>query len=132
MEKNKTLNLKEIGIRIRLEREKFNLSREKLAEIIDLSPFYIGQIERGDRNMSIDTLVKISNSLNISVDYILKGQTVYMEQIYTMEAMQNNYKDELDIEIKDFLDLLSGLSKENIQLIKDLSKLILPHIGRGE
>lgn len=132
MEKNNSLNLKEIGIRIRLEREKFNLSREKLAEIIDLSPFYIGQIERGDRNMSIDTLVKISNTLNISVDYILKGQTVYMEQIYTMEAMQNNYKEDLDIEIKEFLDLLAGLSKENLQLIKDLSKLILPHIGRGE
>lgn len=127
MEIKDSLNLKEIGIRIRLEREKLNLSREKFAEIVALSPFYIGQIERGDRNMSVDTLVKISNTLNISVDYILKGQILYMENIYVMEAIENNYKEEMGKEIKELLDLLSGSPKEKIQLIKDISKLILPH-----
>lgn len=132
MDIKNSLNPKEIGIRIRLEREKLDLSREKFAEIIGLSPFYIGQIERGDRNMSIDTLVKVSDTLNISMDYILKGQTLYMENIYAMEVIEDNYKKGIDSEIKELLDLLSGSSREKIQLIKDLSKLILPHIGSRE
>ena len=73
IEKNKNLNFKDIGTRIRREREKLGLSREKFAEIVGLSTYYIGQIERGDRNMSLETLFRISESLNVSTDYILKG-----------------------------------------------------------
>ncbi|NLY45769.1 MAG: helix-turn-helix domain-containing protein [Tissierella sp.] len=124
------INLKEIGSRIRNEREKLGLSREKFSEIVELSPYYIGQIERGDRNMSLDTLIKISSSLNVSVDFILKGYTHYMENVLAKEAIEDNYKEELDEEIKDILSLLSGASKENIRLIKDMIKLILPNIGK--
>lgn len=128
-DKKNFLDFKEIGVRIRFEREKLNLSREKFAEIVGLSPFYIGQIERGDRNMSVDTLVKISNALSVSVDYILKGRILYMENIYALEAIEDNYKEEMDIEVKELLSLLSGSSKEKVQLIKDISKLILPTLG---
>ncbi len=124
------LNLKEIGLRIRLEREKHNLSRENLAEIVNLSSFYIGQIERGDRSMSLDTLVKISDTLNISIDYTLKGETIYMENIYSRETIGDIYKDEMNKEIQELLDLLSGLSKEKVFLIKELSKLILPYVDK--
>lgn len=131
MEKKDFLNLKEVGLRVRLQREKLNLSREKFAEIVSLSPFYIGQIERGDRNMSLETLVKISRTLNLSTDYILQGKILYMENIYALEAMEDNYKGEIDQEIKDLLYLLSGLSKDKIELIKDLSKLLLPHLDKN-
>lgn len=125
-----SLNLKDTGLRIRLEREKLNLSREHFAEIVNLSPFYIGQIERGDRSMSIDTLVKICDTLNLSIDYILKGETIYMENIYSLETVNSIYKDEMSKEIKELLDLLSGLSKEKVHLIKELSKLILPYVDK--
>lgn len=128
--KNKDLlDLEAIGIRIRFQREELNLSREKFAEIVSLSPFYIGQIERGDRRMSLDTLIKFSSTLHISTDYILKGETLYMENIYALEAIENNYKEEIDQEIKNLLHLLSGLSKNKVQLINDISKLILPHLN---
>lgn len=128
--KNKDfLNFKAIGLRIRLQRENLNLSREKFAEIVGLSPFYIGQIERGDRSMSLDSLIKISTTLHISTDYILQGQTLYMENIYALEAIEENYKEDLSDEIRELLDLLSGLPKNKIQLIKDLSKLLLPHLN---
>lgn len=122
------INHKEIGSRIRNEREKLGLSRERFAEIVGLSSYYIGQIERGDRNMSLETLIKISSSLNISIDYILKGYIHYMENVLAMEAIEDNYKEELDDEIKEILDLLSGTSKETIRLVKDIIKLILPNI----
>lgn len=123
-----SIHLKEIGLRIRNEREKLGLSRERFAEIVGLSSYYIGQIERGDRNMSLDSLIKISTSLNISIDYILKGYTHYMENILALEAIEENYKEELDEEIKEILNLLSGISKESIKLIKDMIKLMLPYI----
>lgn len=129
MEKKESLDLEGIGIRIRMQRETLNLSREKLAEIIGLSSFYIGQIERGDRSMSLETLIKVSKTLKISTDYILQGHTLYMENIYANEAIEDNYKEDIDQEIKDLLDLFSGLSKSKIQLIKDISKLIMPHLN---
>ena len=124
------IDLKEMGSRIRNEREKLGLSREKFAEILDLSSYYIGQIERGERNMSLDTLVKVSSSLNASIDFILKGYTHYMEGILARETMENNYKNELDDEIKEILDLLTGTSKEDLRLVKDMIKLLLPNIKK--
>lgn len=128
--KGPIINLKDSGTRIRLERERLNLSREKFAELVGLSSYYIGQIERGDRNMSLETLVRISNSLNISVDYILKGHTLYMENILTMESIESNYRDELDAEVKEILSLLSGASKDSLIVIKDMIKLLLPNINK--
>ncbi len=127
MKKNKNLNFKDIGTRIRREREKLGLSREKFAEIVGLSTYYIGQIERGDRNMSLETLFRISESLNVSTDYILKGHIQYMENILSLEAVESNYKEEMDMDIKELLNLLSGASKENVQLVKEMVKLILPY-----
>lgn len=126
----KILNYKDVGLRIRLEREKLGLSREKFAEITGLSSFYIGQLERGDRKMSVDTLVNISNVLNISVDYLLYGYTHYMENICISEAFDDIYKKFVDDELKELLDVLNGSSKEQISLIKDICKLILPSIRK--
>lgn len=123
--KNK-LNINDIGTRIRLEREKLGLSREKFAELTGLSPFYIGQLERGERKMSLDTLDSISSSLNISTDYLLHGYTHYMENIFISEALDDINRESIDKEIKELIDILKGSSKEQIGLVKDLSKLILP------
>lgn len=126
----KTLNHKDIGIRIRLERDKLGLSREKFAEITELSPFYIGQLERGERKMSIDTLANISNSLNVSVDYLLYGYTYYMENVFISDALDDIYKKSVNDELKELLEILKGCSREQISLIRELSKLILPSMKR--
>ena len=127
---NQYINIIKIGSRIRILREKLGLSRERFAEITRLSTYYIGQIERGERTMSLETLVKISTTLNASIDCILKGHTHYMENILAIESIDSNYKDELDDEIKEILTLLSGLSKEELSLIKDMIKLIIPNIKK--
>lgn len=134
--KEKDLNFIEIGARIRAERERLNLTREKLAEIIGLSPFYIGQLERGDRKMSVDTLVKISNSLHVSVDYILKGYSSddtnlnTQTNFYVLESDEKNYKEILDDDIKELFTILQRCSKTEINLIKDMIKLILPYLNK--
>jgi transcriptional regulator with XRE-family HTH domain len=124
------IHLDKIGERIRFEREKHGLSREAFAEIVGLSPFYIGQIERDERNMSIETLIRICDALNVSIDYILKGYIKYMENISVMETVESNYSEEMDSEIKELLSLLSGTSKKNISLINDMIKLLLPNLEK--
>lgn len=126
----KNHHLDSVGTRIRFEREKQGLSREAFAEMVGLSPFYIGQIERDERNMSIEVLMKICDFLNVSIDYILKGYVKYMENICIMETFDNNYYDSLDDEIKNLLSILSGSSAENVKLIKDITALLLPRLKK--
>lgn len=65
------MDYKALGNRIRHERHKFELTQEELAEKVNVTTAYIGQIERGERKFSIETLVNISSILNVSVDYLL-------------------------------------------------------------
>lgn len=67
------MNLNEIGSRIKAERKSRNLSQEMLAEMINVSPHYIYEIERGLKAMSLETLVNLSTALNVSADHILFG-----------------------------------------------------------
>lgn len=60
-----------LGLRIRKARKQKNLTQEQLAEICGLSTAHIGHIERGTRALSIESLVTISESLNVSTDYLL-------------------------------------------------------------
>ena len=67
------LNNIEIGERIRGIRKELNMSREKFSEMIDISDVFLGQIERGERSLSIKTLYKIVEFSGSSTDYILFG-----------------------------------------------------------
>ena len=64
-----------LGKRIRDERLKLNLTQEQLAEYADISASYMGQIQRGERKVTLDTLIKITNKLRVSIDYLLKDST---------------------------------------------------------
>lgn len=71
----KELNYKEIGKRVKIKRKEANLTQEKLSEIIDVSPSYISEIERGSSICSLVTLTNIADTLNASLDYLVLGIT---------------------------------------------------------
>lgn len=50
------------------------MSQEALAELCDISPSFMGHIERGTRKMSMETFVSIANALHVSTDYLLYAQ----------------------------------------------------------
>lgn len=56
-----------IGDRIRQLRKEQGLSQEKLGDKSELHYTHIGSIERGEKNWSIDTLIKVSKGLNVEV-----------------------------------------------------------------
>lgn len=63
----------EIGERIRGIREDLHMSRERFSEMIDVSVVFLGQIERGERSLSIKTLSSIVKYTGVSTDYLLFG-----------------------------------------------------------
>jgi len=67
------MNLKAIGRRIRLQREQMHLTREELAEKLEVSAKFCADMEYGMKGMSMTTLNNLSEILNLSTDYILKG-----------------------------------------------------------
>ena len=56
---------KRIGENIRKWRKRAGFTQEKLAEKADLHPVYISQVERADRAITIDSLLKITKALGI-------------------------------------------------------------------
>lgn len=56
-----------LGVTIRRLRQERNWSQESFAELCGLHPNYIGGIERGERNVAIDNIEKISRAFGLSV-----------------------------------------------------------------
>lgn len=63
---------KEIGKRIRAYRKQLGLSQEKLAYLSDCHPTYIGQLERGEKNATLESIEKITIALNISLSQLFE------------------------------------------------------------
>ena len=60
------------GLNLRRERESKQLTQEKLAEKADLDPTYISGIERGVRNPSLLSIVRIAKALGTTVSSLSK------------------------------------------------------------
>ena len=56
-----------IGQRIRNYRTQKGLSQEKLAELAGCHPTYIGQLERGEKNATLESVEKIASALDVSL-----------------------------------------------------------------
>ena len=77
-----------VGDRIRLYRKKENMSQEELAWIANITPAYLGQVERGLKSPTITVLNKVTAALNISLAELfaapsdpLKDKTATMRRI---------------------------------------------------
>ena len=101
-----------LGGRIRQERLKLNLTQEKLAEDVNVSTAYIGQIERGERNVTLGTLLLIVHRLGVTVDYLLS----------------NSVPSESKISYNLMLQLLNGRSEDEKMLAVNLIKLLFSHM----
>ncbi|MBN1391273.1 MAG: helix-turn-helix transcriptional regulator [Sedimentisphaerales bacterium] len=56
-----------VGFSIREIRVEKNLSQEQLANLADLHRAYVGQIERGEKNIGLRNLEKIAKALKVSI-----------------------------------------------------------------
>ena len=70
----RSLDFQEMGRRIRAKREFLNMTREDLAEQIDVSSQFISDIEYGHKGLSIRRLYMLCQVLRVSADYVLAGE----------------------------------------------------------
>jgi transcriptional regulator with XRE-family HTH domain len=66
----------EVGFNIRRIREERDLSQEELATLAGLHRAYVGQIERGEKNIGLKNLEKIAKALNVSIKVLLDISTI--------------------------------------------------------
>ena len=64
---------KQLGERIRRLRDQKGWSQEEFAATCSVNRSYMGRIERGELNLTLDTLEKIAKGLDVSVSALLKG-----------------------------------------------------------
>ena len=56
-----------LGLAIRRRRQELGWSQERLAEVADIHRNFVGHVERGEQNVSIDSLVRFSAALKTSL-----------------------------------------------------------------
>ena len=65
---------KAAGMRIQKERDRHGFSREALAEMASISPKFLYEIENGAKGFSAGNLIRISEALNVSCEYLMLGE----------------------------------------------------------
>lgn len=78
-----------LGERIKLARQKQNLSLRRLAERVGLTPSLISQIERGQTNPSVASLYAIAQSLGLPMDYFFNSGVDYSATVQRGSAVQS-------------------------------------------
>lgn len=76
-----------LGKRIREERQARGLTQERLAEMVGISTNFMGQIERADRKLSLETLLGICNALKVNPDFILSNPSPQEDGQQAKEAL---------------------------------------------
>ena len=106
------LKLDRIGNIIREARLNKGLTQEELAELVDVTPAYIGHIERNQRSFSLQTLVRLVSELDIDMNYL------FSEDVPT---------DDEKI-IVDFKQLISGKPLPTQEAVLDIVRTALKYL----
>ena len=100
---------KQIGARIRKQRELLGLTREGLCEFVNISPQFLSEIERGVKGPSAETLYKLCCGLGLSADTALMG------------------KDKLS-DVSKIIDTLATLDEKYLPLAEEMLKSFIKAI----
>lgn len=110
------MDYQRLGQRIREERLRLHLTQAQLAEDVDISDTYMGAIERGERSLTLDTLVRLVNRLGVTVDYLLADSVP-----------------DTDANILDqFKQIIDGQPMERKQMAINVLRTLFAYFGDGE
>ena len=107
------MDYKRLGERIREERKRLHLTQSALAEEIDVSDTYIGQIERGERSLTLDTLVRLVSKLGVTIDFLLSDYVTAGD----------------DIIVDQFKQIIENQPLERKQMAIDILKTVFAHLN---
>lgn len=105
--------LKLVGARIRLLRKERGLSQEALGEKGGFHFSYIGQVERGEKNISLLNLAQIAEALEVNLIQLFS----YVDEKIEVTSTDNS--------IQEIVGMLRETTDERIRLAKNVLKEIL-------
>lgn len=105
----------EIGSRIRNIRESLQYSRETFSELIDISESFLSQIERGEKSISLKTLMSISCVSGFSTDYILFGDIENNSTVKKINKLLAQKPESVLDLVYSVVRSISSFSKNNLQ-----------------
>lgn len=108
-----------VGERLRTIRKSKSYTQEQLGEKIGLPQPYIGGIERGERNISLDTLERLLEALEVSPDEFFRN---YSEKYFSEDEKA---KESILVGLS---ELLSKRPIQDIQMIQQLTNNVLSTI----
>lgn len=112
----KTYNRLAAGDRIRQKRNLLGFTQDEMAEKIDRASKYYADIERGSCGMSVETLMALSETLDMSLDYIIYGK----------EIEENGYPGQT-AEVSAILTMLNNSEQRDRDYALRLLKLFLAY-----
>lgn len=105
---------KELGFRIRYYRKEKHITQEKLAEICSLHPTYIGQLERGEKNATVESIYRIAKGLNIPISRLLEdveylennAESIPLDIYYQLLSLPQSKQESIRKILLDIIDLM--------------------------
>ena len=108
------LDYKAIGKRIKIARIKAALTQERLAEMVEISPTHMSNIETGTTRVSLTAIVSLANALSVTVDDLLCDSVV---------------KSKVQFE-KDIAGILADCDEYEIRMVKDMAQALKETLRR--
>ena len=108
------LDYKAIGKRIKIARIKADLTQEHLAEMVEISPTHMSNIETGTTRVSLTAIVSLANALSVTVDDLLCDSVV---------------KCKVQFE-KDIAGILADCDEYEIRMVKDMAQALKETLRR--
>lgn len=65
--------LAQFGARVRKQRRALGLSQEQLAERVGIHFTYVGQVERGERNLGLNNVLRLARGLGVDPAELVRG-----------------------------------------------------------
>ena len=108
------LDYKAIGKRIKIARIKADLTQERLAEMVEISPTHMSNIETGTTRVSLTAIVSLANALSVTVDDLLCDSVV-------------KFKVQFE---KDIAGILADCDEYEIRMVKDMAQALKETLRR--
>lgn len=108
------LDYKASGKRIKIARIKADLTQERLAEMVEISPTHMSNIETGTTRVSLTAIVSLANALSVTDDDLLCDSVV---------------KSKVQFE-KDIAGILADCDEYEIRMVKDMAQALKETLRR--
>jgi transcriptional regulator with XRE-family HTH domain len=108
---------KAFGLRVKELRKKLGISQEEAADRAGLHFTYWGAVERGEKNLTIESMQKIATGLGTTVGPLFKYEKGYREE--DLAAVAEIY------------GLIKGLSNKQVEIAKRILKATVAELKKG-